>query len=126
MPGQLRGVGRLAVALPSIRSLSPLTSARETPTAAWAVPAMPTDRTAVREATPSQPDSDDRSCLPPRACSYLFWADPSGHQLDAAAALDEIDRAAGAKFDPQVVAALRQALLQPTATRQHAAEHDTT
>jgi hypothetical protein len=32
-------IGRLAVALPSIRSLSPLTSARETVTAAWAVSA---------------------------------------------------------------------------------------
>jgi hypothetical protein len=41
-------IGRLAVALPSIRSLSPLTSARETVTAAWAIPAKATERTAVR------------------------------------------------------------------------------
>jgi hypothetical protein len=42
-------IGRLAVALPSIRSLSPLTSAREMVTAACAIPAQATDRTAVRK-----------------------------------------------------------------------------
>ena len=41
-------IGRPAMAVPSIRSLSPLTSARETVTAAWAVPTKAIDRTAVR------------------------------------------------------------------------------
>jgi len=42
-------IGRLAVAVPSIRSRSPLTSARETLTAAWAVPARATDIAAVKD-----------------------------------------------------------------------------
>jgi diguanylate cyclase (GGDEF)-like protein len=40
---------------------------------------------------------------------------PYADRLDTAAALDELDRAAGTQFDPQIVAALRQALLQPAA-----------
>jgi HD-GYP domain-containing protein (c-di-GMP phosphodiesterase class II) len=44
---------------------------------------------------------------------------PHADRLDTAAALDELDRAAGTHFDPQVVAALRQTLLQPAATGQH-------
>ena len=38
---------------------------------------------------------------------------PYAHQLDTAAALDELHRAAGSQFDPQILAALRQAVLQP-------------
>jgi len=38
---------------------------------------------------------------------------PYADRLDTAGALDELDRAAGTQFDPYVVAALRQALLQP-------------
>jgi diguanylate cyclase (GGDEF)-like protein len=38
---------------------------------------------------------------------------PYADRLDTAAALDELDRAAGTQFDPQVVTALRQAIRQP-------------
>ena len=40
---------------------------------------------------------------------------PYARQLDWNAALDELDLAAGAQFDPRVVAALRQVALQPVA-----------
>jgi diguanylate cyclase (GGDEF)-like protein len=40
---------------------------------------------------------------------------PYAHPLDTATALDELERAAGTQFDPTVVAALKQALLQPAA-----------
>jgi diguanylate cyclase (GGDEF)-like protein len=49
---------------------------------------------------------------------------PYAHRLDTAAALDELHRAAGSQFDPTIVAALRQALLQPTATTHEGAQHD--
>jgi diguanylate cyclase (GGDEF)-like protein len=48
---------------------------------------------------------------------------PYADRLDTATALEELNRAAGSQFDPLVVAALRQALLQPAATRQHDADH---
>jgi diguanylate cyclase (GGDEF)-like protein len=48
---------------------------------------------------------------------------PYADRLDTAAALDELDRAAGTQFDPVVVGALRQALLQPAAAAD-AAQHD--
>ena len=51
---------------------------------------------------------------------------PYADRLDTAAALDELHHAAGTHFDPQVVAALRQAVLQPTAGRQQDTEHRTT
>jgi diguanylate cyclase (GGDEF)-like protein len=47
---------------------------------------------------------------------------PYADRLDTAAALDELDRAAGTQFDPVVVGALRQALLQPAAA-DHVARH---
>ena len=49
---------------------------------------------------------------------------PYADRRDTAAALDELDRAAGTQFDPQIVAALRHTLLQPVATEQHAGQHD--
>jgi diguanylate cyclase (GGDEF)-like protein len=48
---------------------------------------------------------------------------PYADRLDTATAIGVLNRTAGTQFDPAVVAALRQALLQPTATRQHDAEH---
>jgi diguanylate cyclase (GGDEF)-like protein len=48
---------------------------------------------------------------------------PYANRLDTATALDELDRAAGTQFDPVVVGALRQALLQPAAA-DYAAGHD--
>jgi len=48
---------------------------------------------------------------------------PYADRLDTAAALDELDRSAGTQFDPQIVAALRQTLLQPAAAH-YAAPHD--
>src|SRR4051812_34582722 len=48
---------------------------------------------------------------------------PYADQLDTAAALDELNRATGTQFDPTVVAALQQALLQPAATSHDAAPH---
>jgi diguanylate cyclase (GGDEF)-like protein len=44
---------------------------------------------------------------------------PYADRLDTTAALDELNRAAGTQFDPQIVAALRQVLLQPAAAAQH-------
>jgi HD-GYP domain-containing protein (c-di-GMP phosphodiesterase class II) len=41
---------------------------------------------------------------------------PYADRLDTATALDELNRTAGTQFDPLVVAALRQAVLQPTAS----------
>jgi two-component system cell cycle response regulator len=44
---------------------------------------------------------------------------PYADRMDTAAALDELHRAAGTQFDPQIVAALEQALLQPATAGQH-------
>jgi diguanylate cyclase (GGDEF)-like protein len=49
---------------------------------------------------------------------------PYAERLDTATALDHLDRAAGTQFDPTVVTALRQAMLQPTAASHDAAQHD--
>jgi diguanylate cyclase (GGDEF)-like protein len=52
------------------------------------------------------------------ACSALAAMTserPYARRMDWNDALDELDRAAGAQFDPRVVAALRQVVLQPTA-----------
>jgi HD-GYP domain-containing protein (c-di-GMP phosphodiesterase class II) len=38
---------------------------------------------------------------------------PYAERHDTATALDELNRAAGSQFDPQVVAALEQAIRQP-------------
>jgi diguanylate cyclase (GGDEF)-like protein len=51
---------------------------------------------------------------------------PYAERLDTATALAEIDRAAGTQFDPLVADALRQATLQPTATRKHDPHDQTT
>jgi HD-GYP domain-containing protein (c-di-GMP phosphodiesterase class II) len=51
------------------------------------------------------------------ACSALaaMTSDrPYARRLDWINALNELDRAAGSQFDPRVVAALRQVVLQPT------------
>jgi response regulator RpfG family c-di-GMP phosphodiesterase len=48
---------------------------------------------------------------------------PYADRLDTAAALDELDRAAGTQFDPQVVAALRHVALQPAAATHDAGRH---
>ncbi|MBD0323852.1 MAG: hypothetical protein ICV72_10770 [Aldersonia sp.] len=50
---------------------------------------------------------------------------PYADRLDTATALEELNRTAGSQFDPLIVAALRQAMLQPTATGQHEADHRT-
>jgi diguanylate cyclase (GGDEF)-like protein len=55
------------------------------------------------------------------ACAALtaMTADrPYAARLDTTAALDELHRAAGTQFDPQIVAGLRQALLQPAGAPQ--------
>jgi two-component system cell cycle response regulator len=49
---------------------------------------------------------------------------PYADRLDTAAALDELDQAAGTRFDPTVVAALRQAMLQPAAAAHDAGQYD--
>ena len=49
---------------------------------------------------------------------------PYANRLDTAAALDELDRAAGTQFDPCVVAALRHALLQPISAAHDAGQDD--
>ena len=49
---------------------------------------------------------------------------PYADRRDTAAALDELDRAAGTSFDPQVVAALRHAMLQPVAGAHDAGQRD--
>jgi diguanylate cyclase (GGDEF)-like protein len=49
---------------------------------------------------------------------------PYADRLDTAAALDELDQAAGTQFDTQVVAALRHALLEPVAAARDAGQHD--
>ena len=41
---------------------------------------------------------------------------PYADRRETTTALDELTRAAGTQFDPQVVAALRQAMLQPATT----------
>ena len=51
---------------------------------------------------------------------------PYADRLDTATAMGILNRTAGTQFDPLIVAALRQAILQPTGTRQHDAEHQTT
>jgi diguanylate cyclase (GGDEF)-like protein len=48
---------------------------------------------------------------------------PYADRLDTAGALDQLTQAAGNQFDPAVVAALQQALLQPAAAHD-AAQHD--
>jgi diguanylate cyclase (GGDEF)-like protein len=61
------------------------------------------------------------------ACAALagMTADrPYPDQLTTATALDILGRAAGTQFDPQVVAALRQALLQPATASVGAGQHD--
>jgi diguanylate cyclase (GGDEF)-like protein len=49
---------------------------------------------------------------------------PYADRLDNTAALDQLHQAADTQFDPQVVAALRHALLQPVAAAHHAGQHD--
>jgi response regulator RpfG family c-di-GMP phosphodiesterase len=48
---------------------------------------------------------------------------PYADRLGTAAALEELNRAAGSQYDPTVVAALQQTLLQPAAAHD-AAQHD--
>ena len=49
---------------------------------------------------------------------------PYADERDTAAALEELNRAAGTQFDPQVVAALQNALLQPASPAHHAGQYD--
>jgi response regulator RpfG family c-di-GMP phosphodiesterase len=60
------------------------------------------------------------------ALAAMISERPYADRLNTATALDELNRAAGTQFDPYVVDALRQAMLQPTATRQHDAEPEPT
>jgi two-component system cell cycle response regulator len=48
---------------------------------------------------------------------------PYADRRDTTTALDELDRAAGTQFDPQVVTALRQAMLQSVDADPHHTEH---
>ena len=50
---------------------------------------------------------------------------PHADRRDTTAALEELNRAAGTQFDPQVVAALRQAMLQPAGADQQEAQNET-
>jgi diguanylate cyclase (GGDEF)-like protein len=49
---------------------------------------------------------------------------PHAHRRHTAAALNELSRAAGTQFDPQIVVALRRAVLQPVAAAPNAGHHD--
>jgi HD-GYP domain-containing protein (c-di-GMP phosphodiesterase class II) len=48
---------------------------------------------------------------------------PYADRRDTTTALDELDRAAGTQFDPQVVTALRQAMLRPVGADPHETQY---